>query len=881
VPNGSRTELKELSLMIFGRLGHLAALRAGFLLGALGLTAPIAVAQTTATLEVSKDATIRGGSYASTRYGGDGLLVTRSSDDDSYVRRAVLTFDTETTIPEEADIASATLVLTVRGGNSETRELSAHAIPVSFDEDDVTWTERKSGLDWSHEGGEVTGTPSSGIVRSAAGSQTSFDVTPLVQKVVNGDFGSRYARFLVSDPGRSSRDSYKEFYSSEASDRARRPRLIVEYGSGGASSPEPSEEADAAGDLVLTPASVSVRAGKWVVEPNTAAIGGSVVRHPNAGLAKISAAQASPANYFEMTFTAEAGKPYRIWLHGRADGDHWANDSVYVQFSGSVTQAGSSVYRIGSTSAAEINLEDCSGCSLNGWAWQDNGYGLGKLGPQIYFASSGTQTIRIQTREDGLAIDRIVLSPVTYLTAAPDTAGETVDPIPAESTATSEILLAPAAARRAGKWVVGSDASAVGGNVVRHPDAGAAKVSTAAASPANYFEMTFSAVAGMPYRLWLHGKADRDAWSNDSVHVQFSGSVTQSGSAIYRIGTSSSTEINLEECSGCGISGWVWEDNGYGSRGKLGPAIYFATTGTQTIRVQTREDGLAVDQIRLSPAAYLTTAPPKTSESSVVVDPDPEPEPEPEPEPTPTTTSTLKVLHWNIQHGTNLSTIATWIAKWKPDVISLNEIEKFNSYGNIDQPQVLADKLKASTGITYYVHFAQRYGYWTSAGQGNAILSRYKFAATGRETISYGRSIAIATIVVNGRSVSVMSVHLDADSTTRRETQVREIQSLASTWSDPRIIAGDFNAWPDHYSIDIMSSKYYDSWAIAEKNGTASSFPGNSPFGATKNGRIDYIWHSHGSTVLAVKSSQVPDTRNSSGSMPSDHRPVITIYQVK
>jgi hypothetical protein len=37
----------------------------------------------------------------------------------------------------------------------------------------------------------------------------------------------------------------------------------------------------------------------------------------------------------------------------------------------------------------------------------------------IQFASTGTETIRIQTREDGVSIDQVVLSPVEYLKAAP------------------------------------------------------------------------------------------------------------------------------------------------------------------------------------------------------------------------------------------------------------------------------------------------------------------------------------------------------------------------------------------------------------------------------------------------------------------------------
>jgi endonuclease/exonuclease/phosphatase family metal-dependent hydrolase len=67
----------------------------------------------------------------------------------------------------------------------------------------------------------------------------------------------------------------------------------------------------------------------------------------------------------------------------------------------------------------EVNLEDCSGCGVSGWGWQDNGWGVGVLGPLVYFGSTGTQTLRIQTREDGFSFDQIVLSPSTYLSSAP------------------------------------------------------------------------------------------------------------------------------------------------------------------------------------------------------------------------------------------------------------------------------------------------------------------------------------------------------------------------------------------------------------------------------------------------------------------------------
>ena len=381
-------------------------------------------------------------------------------------------------------------------------------------------------------------------------------------------------------------------------------------------------------DIVLYASDATARAGAWVIENDTTAAAGKRIRHPNAGAAKLAAPLAAPAHYFELKFSADAGRPYRLWVRGKADGNSYANDSVFVQFSGSVNASGSPVFRIGTTTATEFNLESCSGCGLSNWGWEDNGWGSGVLGAQIYFATTGTQTIRLQTREDGLAIDQVVLSADTYLTASPGlTKNDTVilaktggssPPPPPPPAAGDVVLYATEATTRVGSWLVEADATAAGGQKLRNPNAGAAKVLTALASPAAYFELTFSAEAGRPYRLWIRGKADGNSYANDSVHVQFSGSVNQSGTAVYRIGTTTSTEFNLESCSGCGLAGWGWEDNGWGT-GVLGPQIYFATTGTQKIRIQPREDGLSIDQVVLSPERYLTTSPGLTKNDTTIL----------------------------------------------------------------------------------------------------------------------------------------------------------------------------------------------------------------------------------------------------------------------
>ena len=149
-----------------------------------------------------------------------------------------------------------------------------------------------------------------------------------------------------------------------------------------------------------------------------------------------------------------------------------------------------------------------------------------------------------------------------------------------------------------------------GGRKIHQPNMNVAKIPSPSATPRDFFEITFQAEAGAAYHLWIRGRADNDQWSNDSIYVQFDGTITApGGSPIYRIGTTSSLAWNLEECSGCGESGWGWEDNGWGVVNQLGADIYFAQTGSQRLRVQAREDGVAIDQIVLSAERYVRTRP--------------------------------------------------------------------------------------------------------------------------------------------------------------------------------------------------------------------------------------------------------------------------------
>jgi len=332
-----------------------------------------------------------------------------------------------------------------------------------------------------------------------------------------------------------------------------------------------------------------------------------MLRQADRGRPKVTRPEIVPAHYFEMEFYAEAGRLYHLWLLGYARPAHWANDSVHVQFSDSVDSSGNPIYRIGTRSSAEVNLEDCSGCGVpDGLSWEDNGWGSpGAVGPHIRFASTGMHKLWVQMREDGLAVGQIVLSAERYLNSPPPE-NEFVE----EPERLLSVLHARDAVKVAGAWRFAADTTASRGERLWHPDAGGAKVNTPSAAPQHYTEFTFQADAGRPYHVWVRLKAERNNWGNDSVWLQFSDSADASGRAIARIGSATGLDVNLEECSGCGLDGWGWRDQGWGaSPAPRGAPVYFTTSGPHTLRMQTREDGVSVDQIVLSADFYLHAPP--------------------------------------------------------------------------------------------------------------------------------------------------------------------------------------------------------------------------------------------------------------------------------
>jgi len=250
------------------------------------------------------------------------------------------------------------------------------------------------------------------------------------------------------------------------------------------------------------------------------------------------------------------------------------------------------------------------------------------------------------------------------------------------------------------------------------------------------------------------------------------------------------------------------------------------------------------------------------------------------------TTNTLRVLQWNSQHGgvgtDGVLDPARFIRKaasFKPDVFSINEVERYDSYANYDGPVKLHALMEQYTGQTWYYKFATGAG--GANGRGNMILSRFPIIASGVDLLNWNDSAVDVTVDVNGRTVNFTSTHLYYNSTTARLTQIADLLAWENGLAEARIIAGDFNAQPGTAEIALMAkSPFIDSWAQAQSDGTAIAYPDN-PTGKTRNTRLDYIYYSRYASALKLISAQVFDVRDANGVMPSDHRPLLSIFAIR
>jgi endonuclease/exonuclease/phosphatase family metal-dependent hydrolase len=436
---------------------------------------------------------------------------------------------------------------------------------------------------------------------------------------------------------------------------------------------------------------------------------------------------------------------------------------------------------------------------------------------------------------------------------------------PPQQPATEDIVLFAANATNgpSSQWQKIPDSGAGGGFKMYLPQT-AGTQATVLGSPTDYFELTFSAPAGVPYRMWVRMKADNNDPLMDSCYAQFDHTVNVAGTSVIRIGGGSGETPRLQEATGRSISNWGWAINGFGARA-IGNAIIFGTGGTQKIRIQKAEPGVHIDRIVLSPAVatYFTKRP-----GTLLDDTSNLGESTNGATPGPRSTTQLRVLEANIhkyrttaEDGAEPDRTVSEFVPFDADVIGTNETES-NYAGTLKQ------RLEDKTGVPWYRHYD---------GVDQHILTRIPFAKVGdvptnpddveTRTASTGVAKTVrARIKFNNRSIQFFVVHHDFDTPSNRTIERNELLAHMNEFpSDQRIALGDFNATSTSGEMSGFETSCVDLWKAAVDASTATAYPPDNSVSyhtRTRSNRLDYIFRHNSSTLLSVAGASIPDMRD-------------------
>jgi len=206
--------------------------------------------------------------------------------------------------------------------------------------------------------------------------------------------------------------------------------------------------------------------------------------------------------------------------------------------------------------AMVLNLLDSASREdrFESWGWEDST----RFGPEdgyVRFDRDGRGTLRVQSRQDGVSLDAILLNPYRDLDEQLQN-GEASDNdrmMTSENTRKEypDLVLIPASSVGAdklhGRWKKRDDHTALSGSrLTDHPSRRHWRYRPSA-DPEDYFEADFSVLKGVAYRLWARMKAYRGDPLHDSVYVQFDGAVDAAGKPRYRIGKSAQAKARMAE----------------------------------------------------------------------------------------------------------------------------------------------------------------------------------------------------------------------------------------------------------------------------------------------------------------------------------------------
>ncbi len=235
----------------------------------------------------------------------------------------------------------------------------------------------------------------------------------------------------------------------------------------------------------------------------------------------------------------------------------------------------------------------------------------------------------------------------------------------------------------------------------------------------------------------------------------------------------------------------------------------------------------------------------------------------------------LRIMSFNIHVGIgmdqrlDLERIADTILKEKPDLVALQEVDRFaERTQKADQPKILA----ALTGMNVV------YGKTIDNSGGDygiAVLSKfpitdYMFTTLPRAVEAERRGLLVATVRLDeARTIRFGCTHLCAYHEKNRSAQVDAINEIAAREKSLFLLGGDFNAEPGSESNTRMGKRW------TELTGPEPTFPSGKP-----DAKIDYIFYRAGEVAPGVRSElKTLETKVIPDEVASDHRPVCTVVR--
>ncbi len=244
----------------------------------------------------------------------------------------------------------------------------------------------------------------------------------------------------------------------------------------------------------------------------------------------------------------------------------------------------------------------------------------------------------------------------------------------------------------------------------------------------------------------------------------------------------------------------------------------------------------------------------------------------------------IKVMTWNVLYKEKADNILALVKKINPDILCCQELTQNSQYNNFNTADFLASQL----GYQYYFEPADIISVdGEKFPLGNGVFARFplsqpkKFLIHGGKNPSTGspsekRLYIEAKVNVNKKGLIIGTTHLSFtpwfEITPKKRGETEALVAEIKKNSQDFILAGDFNAKPDSYTIKQVE-KYLKSAGPSSTEATFTTKP-FSYMGMEANGldyRIDYIFTTPDIKML---SSKIIKTEF------SDHLPIVAEVQI-